>query len=227
MSLILDALRKSEAERRRGQAPDLFASLPVPAAPRRPDLLHFWPWPVFVALVLGAGYVLWPDREEATPAIAEIMQSDAAEADRQYVPPLSTQAATPPSTMPVPVVAAAVPPSPVAVPPSPVQPAVMSPSPVPPQTAIAATAVPPAPTDNSDGESLPPIAVLAASERAALPPLKLSMHVWNSEPGKRFAIIDGQRVAEGSMVGSSRIGEIRRDGVVLDINGRRILLPRP
>ena len=35
MSLILDALRKSEAERRRGSAPDLFAGLPAPTPTRR------------------------------------------------------------------------------------------------------------------------------------------------------------------------------------------------
>ena len=85
----------------------------------------------------------------------------------------------------------------------------------------------PAPTDDSDSESLPSIAVLSASERASLPPLKLSMHVWNSEPGKRFAIIDGQRVTEGSTVGACIIEQIRRDGVVLNISGRRVLLPRP
>lgn len=228
MSLILDALRKSEAERRRGQAPDLFASLPVPAASRRPDLLRFWPWPVFVALVLGAGYVLWPDHEEAMPAIAETMQSDAVETDMQYVSPLNSQVAMPPSTTLVPVVAAAVAPLPVAAQPSTGQPAVMSPAPFPPQTSGAATPVPPAPTYDGDGESLPPITVLAASERAGLPPLKLSMHVWNNEPGKRFVIIDGQRVTEGSTVGSGGIiEEIRRDGVVLNINGHRVLLPRP
>lgn len=57
--------------------------------------------------------------------------------------------------------------------------------------------------------------------------MKLSMHVWNSEAGKRFAIIDGQRIAEGSLLGSSVVEEIRRDGVVLNINGRRVLLSRP
>ena len=90
-----------------------------------------------------------------------------------------------------------------------------------------AAAPPPLPVADSAVESLPPIAVLTASERASLPPLKLSMHVWDSEPGKRFAIIDGQRIGEGALVGSGVIEEIRRDGVVLVIDGRRILLPRP
>ena len=33
MSIILDALRKSEAARRRAEAPDLFTTLPPPPAP--------------------------------------------------------------------------------------------------------------------------------------------------------------------------------------------------
>ena len=42
MSLILDALRKSEAERRRGQSPDLFAATPGAPAPGR-ERPRVWP----------------------------------------------------------------------------------------------------------------------------------------------------------------------------------------
>ena len=80
---------------------------------------------------------------------------------------------------------------------------------------------------NAADESLPPISVLDAMDRAALPALKLSMHVFADEPGKRFAIIDGQRVTEGATLGNAVVVAIRRDGVVLDVNGRRVLLPRP
>jgi general secretion pathway protein B len=41
MSLILEALRKSEAERRRGQSPDLYAELPPPS---RRATKHVLPW---------------------------------------------------------------------------------------------------------------------------------------------------------------------------------------
>ena len=74
---------------------------------------------------------------------------------------------------------------------------------------------------------LPTLAMLDPSERAALPPLKLSMHVWSEAPNARLAIIDGQRVMEGSAIGESIVAEIRRDGVVLEVHGRRFLLPRP
>jgi len=37
MSLILDALRKSEAERRRGQSPSLYSASPMPTTRARPE----------------------------------------------------------------------------------------------------------------------------------------------------------------------------------------------
>jgi hypothetical protein len=40
MSLILDALRKSEAERRRGKAPSLYAAMPVPGTRAPPGLVE-------------------------------------------------------------------------------------------------------------------------------------------------------------------------------------------
>jgi general secretion pathway protein B len=54
MSLILEALRKSEAERRRGQAPDLHAELPPAAQPVR-SARPAWQWPT---LAIGAAAAL-------------------------------------------------------------------------------------------------------------------------------------------------------------------------
>ena len=76
-------------------------------------------------------------------------------------------------------------------------------------------------------ESLPTVAVLDSGTRASLPPLKLSMHVFGQDPAKRFAIIDGKRVAAGSLLGNGVVEEIRRDGVVININGQRLLVPKP
>lgn len=232
MSLILDALRKSEAERRRGKSPDLFASLPAPTASRAPGLMRLWPWFALAALGLVAASVYWIARNADAPAIVEPARQMAADDQpAAMVAPVepSAPAVTPPAPTAQPMQAVAPPPTPIpqAAPAN----AVAAPAPAPPAPATAtATAVAPtapAPIAESPGESLPPIAVLTASERASLPPLKLSMHVWDSEPAKRFAIIDGHRLGEGAVVGNGVIEEIRRDGVVLDIGGRRILLPRP
>lgn len=54
------------------------------------------------------------------------------------------------------------------------------------------------------------------------------MHVFSDAPAGRFALIDGRRIAEGDTLADGlSVVEIRRDGVVLDLNGRRFLLPRP
>ena len=68
---------------------------------------------------------------------------------------------------------------------------------------------------------------LPTEQRQQLPTLKLSMHVYSPEASKRFAIIDGQRVNEGSVLGTAVVEQIRQDGVVLSVQGQFYLLPRP
>ena len=66
---------------------------------------------------------------------------------------------------------------------------------------------------------------LSAEERKSLPALKLSMHLWNPDPAKRFVILDGNRVGEGDRVGDAVVAAITLDGVELDWNGRRLQVP--
>jgi len=216
MSLILDALRKSEAERRRGETPGLFSPLPTPGAPT-PNRPAIAPWLVAAAVLASAAVAwwLWPSSPPPTtpaPAAAPVAAAPAP------VPAVVAAAPAP--------VAASDPavresrdaaPHDVVVPPT-AAPATPAPAPTP--EPVADEAEPPL-------EALPSLAVLAPSERAALPPLKLSMHVWSEAPNARLAIIDGQRVMEGSSIGESVVAEIRRDGVVLEWRGRRFLLSRP
>jgi general secretion pathway protein B len=61
----------------------------------------------------------------------------------------------------------------------------------------------------------------------AFPPLRLSMHLWNDDPARRVAILDGRRVAPGDRVGDAVVAEIRRDGVLLAWNGETVLVPLP
>ena len=73
-----------------------------------------------------------------------------------------------------------------------------------------------------------PVNDLPAGERAALPTLKVSMHVYAESPADRFMIIDGMRIGEGGRIGTHIVlVKIRNDGGVLDIDGHRVLLPRP
>lgn len=224
MSLILEALRKSEAERQRAQAPGLHAPAPVhrPAA-ARPG------WGPWVAVALGAallGGTWWVNRPapvpDATPAAV------VAEA-----PPAGSESAAGPARMPVesaPPAAIEAPPPPLVVAPAepvrptlPPAPPAAAPEPVAPPDPPVAAAPAPAAT-----EALPGLASLSTAERAALPPLKVSMHVWAADPARRFAIVDGNRVGEGGVLGGGIVAAIRTDGVVLELaDGRRVLLARP
>ena len=63
--------------------------------------------------------------------------------------------------------------------------------------------------------------------RQALPPLKLSMHVYSPDPARRVVIIDGARLLEGEIVsGELKVSQITSEGVVLQLGDQVFLLPR-
>jgi general secretion pathway protein B len=235
MSLILDALRKSEAERRRGQAPTLYSALPAPASRAYPGWLRIAPWVAAGVLLLVALFVYLDRSGPATKSELEEAAAGGVAEPGPLAGDVATGLAAPPPAAPPP--AAAIVPAPAAPADARAAPGVDALVP-PPRAALAAPAPfghPPVPAPATAPaepaapaeEALPPIAVLEPSSRSALPPMKLSMHVYDSEPARRFAIIDGQRVTEGAQLGAAVVTEIRRDGVVLDVGGRRVLLPRP
>jgi general secretion pathway protein B len=221
MSLILEALRKSEAERQRAQGPGLHA--PASPRPTRREAPGAGPWiaaAVGAALLAGAWWVT------RTPSVPAPIEAPAPRVDtRVEAPPVAAEPA----------------PAPVAIePPAPAPPARRAPEPAiieaPPRTAIepAPRAPEPAPAPMSPPAAaepapapLPGLSSLSAGERAALPPLKLSMFVWSPEPARRFAIVDGNRVGEGALLAGGTVAEIRPGGLVLDVGGRRLLVPRP
>lgn len=273
MSLILEALRKSEAERRRGDAPDLCVELPPPAPPQRRTAPFAWiaGGALLAALAL---VVLWPrdgtqvaadgDRTAATPAIpadppaaAAPSPGDAAGAD---VPASGRGVAGGAGRVPpeggFPVVeriqAPDAGPAPKPVPDHPSVPEpraaadlphVQAPEPTPgvqlapPPMATRTGGQAPAATIGSDapaagtraGGSRGALRVngLSSSQRERLPGLKLSLHMWNEDPARRFAVIDGQRRIEGDRLGDATITAIDRDGVLLDLDGQAVRVPLP
>lgn len=242
MSLILEALRKSEAERRRGQVPDVYAELP-PAARSRGAKMPAWPW-LAVAAVLVAGIAWWM-RDDAAPKPASARGATIHAIDAGGPSPLAdrppaTPASQPPIGAPPPPQAIATPPAPGAVEPAmdgaaspatgveePTAPLPAAPAPPP-----AATASLPAPTPLPAARpALPPqdrvamINSLPADQRKALPPLKLTMHLWDEVPAQRFVILDGQRLGEGGRIGELVVDSIQPDAVLFDWNGRKLRLP--
>lgn len=248
MSLILEALRKSEAERRRGQAPDLFAELP-PAARPRAATMPAWPWLAVTAVAALALAWWWLDR--APPAgkghaPAAIASPDAGRPQPPPVDPSPAAARVPPSmpapAMPAPAIPRRVAAAPPAFPetrPGPQEIPTPAPVPSPPR----ATGLPPAPSPPSAPTVATPMAApvgpvpppaeggalainaLPADQRKALPPLKLTMHLWNETPARRVVILDGQRLGEGGRIGELVIAAIEPDAVLFDWNGRRLRLP--
>lgn len=243
MSLILEALRKSEAERRRAQAPDLFSE-PQLALPRPHPT-----WPRGMAFGLaGMGLVallllvraLWPQPTPvATTTRVPAMvppQVPAAGSDATASLPAATVVQAPPQTrppaeaLPAPAPTHPAPPSPapapavVAAPPAFEQPR-MPLEPIADARASMPDPVPapvPAQAATPPGNGAMSLSELGAEERQRLPTLKLSMHMWNDTPGQRFVILDGQRLGEGDRIGEAVVEQITRDGAILDWNGRRL-----
>lgn len=237
MSFILDALRKSEAARRRSEAPDLFATMPQTAEPERARRT----WPLWAAAgigVLSLIAAIWLVAQR--PAVPTSTAPDTARVDDAKAP---TREAPPPSPA-APIAASPVPDSPPVVE-GPTAPTPQVPTPAPVQSAPAASvpvaspplatpatatplerpspppaATPPVPPPASDQ----PIALadLDPATRNQLPPLKLSMHLWNEAPSGRFVILDGQRLKEGDVLGEVVVERITRDGAVLVWRGGRL-----
>lgn len=238
MSLILEALRKSEAERRRGKAPDLSAELPPPALPRRGRVPAWAGIAATLVLLLLAAWWLRGSRPiaggdvvaEAAPVVsddtAEVTEAtDAQEPSssgnafpriERIAPPLP---AAPEAAPPAPAAAAAAPPATVT---ANVMPSAPAAAPRPAPGMPPATRPPPAPARDAP---IPTVAELSAEERRQLPAMKLSMHLWNERPAQRFVILDGIRYGEGDRIGTAVITGIDPDGVVLDLDGRAVRLP--
>ena len=257
MSLILEALRKSEAERRRGQAPDLLSdAVPVAPAARRAPTNWTMLLPVIGAALITLLLVAWWLRPSAEPIskgnvanATAVDEPTAAVNETASTPPSNTVAvqAQPGPSAPVirpsapapalPTSPAPAPPAATATPPT-ATPQIRAPAPAPaePKPAlptpaqIASLEPPPAPASASPPAFASPdapvkLADLSAEDRAQLPALKVSMHMWAPDAGSRFAIIDGTRVNEGDRVGNATIEAIQQDSVMLSWNGRQIRLP--
>jgi general secretion pathway protein B len=222
MSLVLEALRKSEAERRRGQVPGLHAELP-PAPAQRRAATTAWMWLLPAgAIVFAALWLVRAPRPSNAPAAATVNAAITADPidPTPALPPVPRLEPAPPSARrgpaPAPVIASAN-----AQPQA--HPSQAAASPAPPVSAMRAPPPPAiAPPPATSGALQ--LSDLTAEERKSLPPLKLSMHLWNDDPQQRFVILDGNRLREGDRLGNAVVTAITSDGVLLDWNGRQLKL---
>lgn len=261
MSLILEALRKSEAERQRGRLPAL-ATGAAPTPPSRNSPATGWKWSLLgagtLALILAAWLVGagWTRRDAATaravlpataPASTPAPASMAATAaDRparatalppidRLTPPAARVATAQETHDPTHAlarndVAPARDAAAMATTTAPGQQATVAvgaraPAASAPASSVASPATVPAPMPPAAPGAILSLADLDPATRKALPPLQVSMHLWDADPSRRFVILDGDRRAEGDRVGPAVISAITRDGVMLEWNGRRIRVP--
>ena len=77
----------------------------------------------------------------------------------------------------------------------------------------ASTASPPI---NNEHATAPLLRNLPATLRAQIPPLELNVHVYASDPNRRFVYINSQRHVEGNDIGNGiTLVQITRNGIVL------------
>ncbi len=232
MSLILEALRKSEAERRRGMAPDVAVELP-PALPSRPRTLAAWLLPALVVaalLVLGGWWARHQPSQAAAPDVV-IESTDPASAMTNPIPAGMPRIESEPAAPDLARGAAPELPAPLVQTPSPATGPPPTPSPTSP--AVPAAGVPP--ERPAPLQSMPVQPALArrppagniSNDTSMLPPVKLSMHMWDEAPSRRFVILNGQRMAEGDRHGPISVIEIERNGVVVESNGTQARVPLP
>jgi general secretion pathway protein B len=221
MSFILDALKKSEIERQRQSTPGL---IDAPTSLRRSRLPL---WAILLGCLLAINTVVLIVvlmRNGSPSAAATSARHDAAPADRKaasvddHFSPLSQ--------------------APVYAPEIPVPPAETSAS----NESAAARAIAqrtaphtarrPDPVlveeqASEYDEVLPSINEINLTGAQALPDMHLDVHVFATKPADRFVYINMRKYHEGNTLQEGPVLErIRRDGVVLNYQGVRFILPR-
>ncbi len=228
MSFILDALRKSEHERQRHSGPDIAHPH---GATRRTAFALPLPWILGIAALLAVNLVVVLTvvlRGEQQQTNAEVLPEPTVPATvTPEVLPARQDPQPPPATtsMPLPRTMAAEGES-LPAPPAPQTPPTL------PYAAPAAVDVPTLPRPDLGAapqinEQLPTIHELNLRGANALPPLRLDIHVYATSPESRFVHLNMKKYREGERTPEGILVErITPDGVVLDRDGMRFLLPR-
>ena len=223
MSFILDALKKSEIERQRQSVPGLMDTTPVRRRNRLPV------WAIALGALLGVNllvltFVLTRKSAPATHA-----------SQPAHAPSIAEVSAEPPNHF------SPLDPAPVFAPEIPVA-ALASPSSVQTQPSRAVSTSAPAAvhrvrhpdpllTEPDAGpeshEVLPSMSEISLTGSQALPELHLDVHVYATKPSERFVYINMRKYHEGATLQEGpAVERIRRDGVVLNYQGLRFILPR-
>jgi len=227
MSFILDALRKSDAERQRAATPGLADVRYATPRARRSVWL-----PILVVVLAANGVfmaVQWYGRggEPAAPAAVVAVPEPPVEAPPTPadIRPLSRESSfgepqfgPPPESEVSPLMAQKL-----------AEPPTESPVPV---SAPAATTAPAAPASTRPsrivtGDELPTVEQMIGSGTLNIPMLNLDLHVYSDKPASRFVVINTRKYKEGAKLAEGpTVESITENGVVLSSQGHRFTLPR-
>ena len=77
-------------------------------------------------------------------------------------------------------------------------------------------------------DNAPLLQQMSEDFQRALPPLKVSIHVYAPDPSQRILFVNNRQYHQGDLIdGDIRVEEIVPDGAVLSYRGERFKLPRP
>lgn len=224
MSFILDALRKSDAERQRTATPGLAD---VRYATRRSRRNVWIPVLVLVLLANMLFMGLQWYRGAATPTPAAEPAAAPAPAGAEPTPPgpapIRPLAREADANLPATERLAVTTPRTAPPPPAPVR---SPPADTAPVEAVEPTLPRPKPASRIiEGEELPTAADLIAAGTLTMPSLNLDLHVYSDAATGRFVIINGRKYREGAeLTEGPRVETITPDGVILSNQGRRFAL---
>lgn len=221
MSYILDALRKSETERRQGRVPDLGQQVQMIHKPKK-NSVPVLAWVVAIALVLNAvilTWVFWP-RTSVTAAQepAAVSAETAASVPQVESPEPAPSPEKPDTTLanaveiPMPGVA-----EPTVEEATRERPTVIVPTPREPR------AVNPSTTVDSEAAAArtPHLVELPLSFQKRVPDLIFNSHIYASEPSSRRVMINDNYLRPGESFSGITVERITEEGVELSMDGRR------
>lgn len=214
MSYILEALKKSDAERRLGSAPTIHA-VPVGAPQNAATDTRRWPaWIALGAVTLAAvvvGVLAW---RGMAPAVKPVASPRAVLAPAAPAKAKAEVAVTP--APPLAVVPASTPPAP--------KPVAVRPPP--PPAPVKAAAPEPAPVVFAEEEKLPSLRELPEAVQRTVPPVVFGGYMYSKNPADRLLLIDKTLRHEGEEVAPGLVLEkLLPKAAVMNYKGYRYRVP--
>ncbi|MEY4685859.1 MAG: hypothetical protein RLZ25_2318 [Pseudomonadota bacterium] len=243
MSIILDALKKSERERQAGQVPGMSEVVNETSIARP----RWIPWVVAMLVLLnvgGIGYWLYRDKASKPPVPSQVsaVSGEIVMPQKEGLPVAVPQVQAPLTDVRPPVEPVQVIP-----PPEPVQqrPAIAMPEHLmPPANPTRGATEEDDPVDaeleaeggtksetlmprSPAGSGLPMINDMPEAFRSRIPSFRITMFAFSENPQDRFIIVNMKKLVAGDVLpGGVLLIEIRAENLVGELDGQKFLIPR-